>query len=345
MIPTVPVDLVKRSLGTRNQVVVSVVTAAFNPGPDFRDTAVSIAAQSFQSLEWIIVDDASSHDGAAEIDRAIEGFGLPFTVLRHRENFKQGQARNTGISRATGTWIKFIDADDVIDPNHLERLARVADNFYGSRTLVFAPTRHVYTRTGMSTENHSYVGSASTVEGQLVRMLTHPFLHHCGALFPKSLLLQLGGYDPHLVTDEDGDLLLRVLLAGWRFEAVPGTVYGYHHHSRPGRVSRNDTVEKIIARRDVGRRVLEHYERLGLQVPSAVKRAVCARLDALAVASWDANRVISKELLREARALQPGHPWSGSRTERSIRLAFGIGCARRIISTARTVRGYAFGRQ
>lgn len=321
---------------------VSVVTPVFNLATGFRDTVKSLEAQTLQDFEWIIVDDRSDPEHAAALKAACEATPLSVTLLRHTENRRQGQARNTGFTQAQAPYIKFLDADDALDPDHLKRLLETATAQSSQRQIPFGPTRHVFIDRGVTTENHSYRSVEPTRDAQLSRLLTAPFLHHCGALFPRSAVEEAGGYDPDFVTDEDGDLLLRLLLAGWLYKAVPDVFYIYHHHSDLRRVSSDDSAEKIATRRKVGTNVIEAFKAADEPLPDEVRSALCKRFDALAVRHWNKQRSEAETLLELARSLDPNYARSGSKLERTIRRVAGIGPAQTTISLLRSVKGVAF---
>lgn len=341
MISTVPFDVVHRTPELRSELRVSVITPAFNPGPDISVTIRSLNAQTLQEFEWIIVDDCSTEYSTAGISRACTEVKVPLTILRHRHNTRQAQARNTGITHAAAPFIKFLDADDALDPPHLEALLAALMRV-GPNTIVFAPTQHLFVGSGKVVLNDSYRNLSTNCEAQLARMLTAPFLHHCGAVFPRDLLENLEGYDSTLVTDEDGDLLLRVLLAGWSFKAVPEVNYIYRHHGGIGRVSCDDTMEKIDARRRVVFRVLEHFTALGKPVPANIKLAICQRLDALAVRNWQTWPSIASDLLAVARSIDPDYNWSGSKFEQILRRMLGISASQRTVAVLRAAKGVKF---
>lgn len=340
--PAVPGHIEKQTPGDRKWLRISVITPAYNPGPDLAITVEALNSQSLTDFEWILVDDCSSSEHQTSIAAAWKAANFPVTVVRHNRNTRQAQARNTGLQHASAAYIKFVDADDAIDPLHLEALLAAAEAQSTARAIPFAPTRHVFVGRNNEIENRSYRDLPPDRNAQLSRMLIAPFLHHCGALFPRQLLEDLGGYDPSLVTDEDGDLLLRVLLAGWQFEAVPGISYIYRHHDGGDRVSRDDTSDKIDARCRVGERVLSYFQNRGEDLPEGVKAALCQRFDALAVRNWQTNRAKAESLVAAALALDAGYDWSGSFVERAVRRFAGIGSAYRFISTLRTIRGVSF---
>lgn len=342
MIPSVPTTIVRQPPQSRDDCAVSVITPAYNPGPELFVTVASLNAQTLRDFAWILVDDCSDEKHAPVIAQACAAATFPLTVLRHTENARQGQARNTGLARARAPFIKFLDADDALDPPHLERLLAAARVRAAARRVVFAPTRHLFLARNKILDNNTYRDVGDNCDTQLAHMLTAPFLHHCGALFPRELLVDLNGYDPSLVTDEDGDLLLRVLLAGWRFEAVPDIFYIYRHHDEPGRASRDDTREKIAARKAVGERVSAHFSVKGEPTPDVVKAALCRRLDALAVRNWRSRPEEARACLAAAHTLDAEYTWSGSKIEHAVRRVAGIATAHRLVSALRAARGISF---
>ena len=98
-------------------VTISVVTALFNKRPYVAETVRSIQAQSIDNWELIIVDDGST-DGGVE---TVREFRDPRIRLVRSEGRGPGAARNRGIRRATGEWIQFLDADDLLEADHIER--------------------------------------------------------------------------------------------------------------------------------------------------------------------------------------------------------------------------------
>lgn len=84
----------------------------------------SVLKQSYLNLEIITVDDGSS-DGSAEICDRYAKMDSRVKVI-HKENGGLSSARNVGIENASGEYLVFLDADDWIAPNFVERLLDVA---------------------------------------------------------------------------------------------------------------------------------------------------------------------------------------------------------------------------
>jgi glycosyltransferase involved in cell wall biosynthesis len=99
--------------------LVSVIIPAFNAAEYIRQTLHSVLAQTYQSLEVIVVDDGSE-DGT---DAIVEEFVKKDTRVQlvPQCNAGVGAARNTGIRMARGEYIAPLDADDIWFPEKLEK--------------------------------------------------------------------------------------------------------------------------------------------------------------------------------------------------------------------------------
>lgn len=97
--------------------IVSVVVPAYNSARTLTTTVDSILQQTVHDLEVIVVDDGSSDD-TVEMAR-----GIPDNRVRvvTQANGGASRARNTGIREAAGTWVAFLDSDDVWLSTKLER--------------------------------------------------------------------------------------------------------------------------------------------------------------------------------------------------------------------------------
>ena len=96
--------------------VVSCIVPVYNGSRFIADALRSIRAQSHPRLEIIVIDDGST-DGTHEIVKTVD------SSIRCIRQANQGPAvaRNAGVTLGTGSYIAFLDADDVWAPNKLER--------------------------------------------------------------------------------------------------------------------------------------------------------------------------------------------------------------------------------
>ena len=78
-------------------------------------TSARAAESAAAELELVVVDDASTDGTGAVVEdfrRRVPGM----VAVRHAENLGSGEARNTGLANASGSWIAWVDADDLVAP-------------------------------------------------------------------------------------------------------------------------------------------------------------------------------------------------------------------------------------
>jgi len=104
--------------------LVSVVMPAFNVGPFVEAAAVSVLDQSWPEVELIVVDDGSTDDTGAILERlAAERSGAGRRmVIRRQENGGLAAALNRAIAEVGGPYVCFCDGDDRLRPELIERL-------------------------------------------------------------------------------------------------------------------------------------------------------------------------------------------------------------------------------
>jgi glycosyltransferase involved in cell wall biosynthesis len=95
---------------------VSIITALHNKGRYVAATIRSILAQTMPDWEMIVVENRSADDGPEIVRR----FSDPRIRLVVSPKQGPGAARNTGLVQATGEWVLFLDADDLVTADFLE---------------------------------------------------------------------------------------------------------------------------------------------------------------------------------------------------------------------------------
>lgn len=109
-----------------NAPLISVIVPIYNAERYIKRCLDSIQAQTFQNFEVIMINDGSQ-DSSADI--AEDYTADPRFKLFHQDNRGVGYARNRGIEVARGEYLAFVDSDDAVVPEHLEKLyAAAAEN-------------------------------------------------------------------------------------------------------------------------------------------------------------------------------------------------------------------------
>jgi glycosyltransferase involved in cell wall biosynthesis len=103
-------------------VAVSIITPVFNVEDFVEECILSLRQQTLKNIEIILINDAST-DHSVDLIRKHMAADPRIILIDLDQNIGQGFARNKGISRATGEYILFIDADDFLyDDSVLEKL-------------------------------------------------------------------------------------------------------------------------------------------------------------------------------------------------------------------------------
>lgn len=112
---------------------ITVVIATHNRAELLREALASIAAQSFREWEIVVVDDGSqppvSLDG---LPQALSGH---VSIFRHEQPQGPSAARNTGMRAARGDLVTFLDDDDLLKPDALNKIASAFENDAGLECL------------------------------------------------------------------------------------------------------------------------------------------------------------------------------------------------------------------
>lgn len=101
--------------------MVSIVTSYYNSNEFMWQTINCVLKQTFQSWEWIIVDDGSTNAEAIEYLEKVKKIDSRIKIY-HKENGGLALGRDYAIKYATTDYILPLDADDLIEPTYIETL-------------------------------------------------------------------------------------------------------------------------------------------------------------------------------------------------------------------------------
>jgi glycosyltransferase involved in cell wall biosynthesis len=211
-------------------VSVSLVIATYNHARFLGEALDSAVAQTLEGVEVVVVDDGSTDDTEAVLAR----YGGRLRVIR-QPNRGLAAARNTGLAAARGTYVSFLDADDVLMPTKLAEQAAILDR---APTVgwTYCDVLIETTATGAEMRASERFGyGVRVLEGWLFPELIHGnFIPAIAPLVRRTVLDAAGGFDERLTALEDWDLWLRLsLIAEVRYS--PAVLVRYRVH--PGGMS------------------------------------------------------------------------------------------------------------
>jgi glycosyltransferase involved in cell wall biosynthesis len=199
---------------------VSICIPTYNRKEYLRETLDSILAQTYKDYEIVIVDDGST-DGTGEM---LKEYGFPITY-HWQQNSGDAAARNKLIELARGKYISFIDSDDLLLPDAIERMVKIMEEENGD-VIVYGSYLRIdeYGNVYGKCKRRLYSG----------RITEHLFetilVHACGSLFPTKILRESPAFDKSLRICSDYDLWLR-LSTKYRFIALVGPTFKRRRHS------------------------------------------------------------------------------------------------------------------
>ncbi|MEN9644804.1 MAG: hypothetical protein RL238_1473 [Actinomycetota bacterium] len=198
--------------------LVSVVTPTYNRADYIAATIDSVLAQDHRAIEVIVVDDGST-DGTEHV---LAGFGDRITVIR-QANQGQATAVNVGLGAARGTYVTLVSDDDPLLPGALSRLVLELE----SRPDVLVAFPDWYVIDGDGERTALITGLDYSLRDSVRHHLCMP--GPC-ALFRRSVLEQVGGWDTRYRWVADYDFWLRIGLLG-PFVRVPEPLATWREHS------------------------------------------------------------------------------------------------------------------
>lgn len=114
--------------------LISVIVPVYNVEKYLKDALNSILNQTYKKLEIILIDDGST-DLSAQI---CDEFALKDSRIKvfHKQNAGQSSARNMGLDVAKGEFISFVDSDDIIKQDYIQKLYDMSCKFQTKLSMI-----------------------------------------------------------------------------------------------------------------------------------------------------------------------------------------------------------------
>lgn len=215
-------------MGTETPLI-SIVLPLYNGRAHVAETLASLAAQTIQDAELIVVDDGSTDDSAALVQEMCNASASPIlqrlTLVRQANQGVAG-ARNAGIAQARGRWIAFVDQDDLWLPHKLERQLQDlaakpnAQWHYSAFVRFYNDGREVVRATGSADRMETW---RRLLGGDL-------FIPPATAMVSRTACEAIGGFDAALSPTDDWDFFLK-LVARYDVAYCPECLVRFRSHA------------------------------------------------------------------------------------------------------------------
>ena len=211
--------------------LVSILIPAFNAQEWIADTISSAIGQTWEPKEVIVVDDGSS-DQTLEIARRFQSESVRVIT---QDNQGAAAARNKALALSCGDYIQWLDADDLLAPDKIERQMEVMSQCQSKRTLASA----AWGKFRYRSRKAKFVRTAlwcdlSPTEWLLRRMGQNLYMQTATWLVSRELTEAAGPWDTRLLGDDDNEYFCRILLASDGVRFVPDSKMYYRSFGNGG---------------------------------------------------------------------------------------------------------------
>ena len=258
---------------------VSVVIPTYNRADKAGKTIESVLAQTITDLEVIVVDDGSS-DGTEQVLKAAFG-----DRIRYHFQVNQGvsAARNKGIAEARGTWIAFLDSDDIWEKDKLEWQLKALEQFAPQcgacytdvRLLNHPETRTMFEMAELIGRYDETMGITQEVLEALVRPGGAGMVVCLSSLVARAdAVKKSGGFDLKLGFYADSEFMFRLALdTGFCYVNRP-LVWFDRSPAETRHVGVSQEWDKLEFVLREGQVRLEKFMRMGEGVPPRVRKII-----------------------------------------------------------------------
>ncbi len=265
----------------------------------------SVFAQTYQSVEVILVDDGST-DNSYQLAKQYESDRVQ--VLQ-QENAGAAIARNTGLAASEGAYIQFLDAGDVLSSGKIA--AQV--NALQDQPNKVAVCNYKQFSTDAELNDEIYPDQSSFI---YTSDDPHDFLIHLWGgnghmnfiqtncwLVPKQLIEKAGGWRAYRCPDDDGEFFARVLLASKGIVYVPG-VYNYYHITPGGTNQLSRSKNKKYLQNTLLTIDLKHHYLLQKGLHPFLNKAIASQYLRFAVDQYPAQKILAAIAYKRYRKLK-----------------------------------------
>lgn len=232
---------------------VSVIIPAFNAEKYIEKCIHSVLAQEYGHMEIICVDDRSS-DNTWSILESCREKNPSIMLLRNDNNKGACFARNRGLKIATGEYIQFLDADDVLLPRKIAHQIKLVSESAPAPDLIAG--------------NYSWVNNGKKIIPALFTfnvwedLLKGTLGNTCSNLWKKKSLDNVAGWEENAFSSQETDLMFRMLKenAAVVYDTEPLTVI---YQRKSGSISSSNPSETYQRYLEIRIQIMEYLRTTG----------------------------------------------------------------------------------
>lgn len=224
---------------------------SFNAASWITETLRSVLSQTHEDIEVIVIDDGSI-DGTPDVITSIDD---PRIRLIRQINSGACVARNRGLSEARGAFIQYLDADDLLSPEKIDRqLARLKNEPVGTiSTCSWVRFRNNNLSTAQFIVEHDWKDYEDPLDWLIDCGIGRGTMPIHSWLIPREVAQKAGPWNERLRINQDGEYNARLVLAAGKIAFVPDAK-AYYRSGMEGSISRGegrDALESLMHATDL----------------------------------------------------------------------------------------------
>ncbi|MGM9795777.1 MAG: glycosyltransferase [Candidatus Aphodosoma sp.] len=202
---------------------ISIIVPVYKVEKYLRRCVDSILAQTFTDWECILVDDGSPDESGAICDEYAQKDARIQVI--HKENGGVSSARNVALDRMTGKWLIFVDSDDCLYPNALQKWFEVAEQ--NNLDLIQCHFNREYKEGQVENDETEVLSAVKYADSE--RYLTCVW----GTLFKVSIVKEKAlRFDEKVSLGEDQIYLLNYMQYCKRIQLIGDVLYFYRNNEQ-----------------------------------------------------------------------------------------------------------------
>lgn len=196
---------------------ISIITPSYNQGQFIEATILSVLNQTYQNIEYILIDGGSTDDTMDVVNR----YRDQINIVIHEKDSGQSNAINKGFRAATGDLVGWINSDDILYPDCVERIVNLYKQ-HPDGAVYYGEVLHQIDELGAI-----IVTRHVPIPNRQFLLLQNYELAQQGSFYPTRLVQEVGYLNETIHYCMDLDLWLKLLNHGPIYACVGKPISGF----------------------------------------------------------------------------------------------------------------------
>lgn len=233
---------------------VSIIIPVYNVAPYIEKSLLSAFNQTYNNIEYIIVDDCGTDDSMSIVKSLITNYPRKdIKIIHHTHNRGLSAARNTGINNAIGEYIYFMDSDDTISSicieTHLNAILKYGADFTTANTQVVGGRQKLF-------KDIKFISNKDDSDILIGCFSGDIHITACNKLYKKDFIIKNNIHFIEGLMHEDTIWTFDIAQKAKRVVLIPDFTYFYY--IREGSITTSVSPQSVIKKYDSWVHILNH---------------------------------------------------------------------------------------